>query len=723
MAIATLSVDLVARLASFESDLKKATTVAERQAQAMANAFGVVKAGVVGLVSALSVDALATFVTRTVNGVDALNDLADATGASIENLSALEDIARRTGSNMETVGSAVIKLNKALSDAKPDSDIGRAFKALNLNVAELKTLDPAEALRRVAVAMSGFADDNKKAYVVQELFGKSLREVAPLLNDLAKATKLTGTVTTEQALAAEKFNQQLANLSKNSEDAARNLLGRFLPAVNKVLEQFNQNGLRAAIDQFGESLGFTRESYALRNLEIFANRVREVTLLFQTAPVGPGRSALARELEDVTAKFESARAVYLKLRQLDKPPPEFRASQNYGDASKPVLPDVKVDPDVPRAADEYRKLAAAIGQAAASASEEIINGEKLSNLQQLRARSLDVLIGGQFKFSEAQKASIRAAAEGLDTLDKEVKLRALQQDVLKQSLRLQQEQLLALDREGEARLAANEDLRQQLTEYGRSASAIEALRLARLEDAAVQEELLILNLQNIEGTDADTAARQRNLDALRDQIGLRRRLQAEDDKARTDSATGAARAVDAYLTKVAEAGVSTEQAITSALGRLEDGLTDALSGGKFDVRNFVNSVLQEMVRLQVVRPLLASIFNLGGSSGAGVVASLISLFKTGAPDYNAIGALEGARANGGPIMAGRPYLVGERGPEIVVPRSAGTVLPNGVAPYAGGGGGSTYNINIQGDASENTVRLIRGALAQYEARNRSRRAA
>lgn len=37
----------------------------------------------------------------------------------------------------------------------------------------------------------------------------------------------------------------------------------------------------------------------------------------------------------------------------------------------------------------------------------------------------------------------------------------------------------------------------------------------------------------------------------------------------------------------------------------------------------------------------------------------------------------GFRANGGPVEAGSPYIVGERGPELLIPRSAGTVVPNG----------------------------------------------
>lgn len=47
--------------------------------------------------------------------------------------------------------------------------------------------------------------------------------------------------------------------------------------------------------------------------------------------------------------------------------------------------------------------------------------------------------------------------------------------------------------------------------------------------------------------------------------------------------------------------------------------------------------------------------------------------------FGALGGLGfgGARASGGPISPGKAYLVGERGPELIVPRQAGTVIPNG----------------------------------------------
>jgi hypothetical protein len=64
------------------------------------------------------------------------------------------------------------------------------------------------------------------------------------------------------------------------------------------------------------------------------------------------------------------------------------------------------------------------------------------------------------------------------------------------------------------------------------------------------------------------------------------------------------------------------------------------------------------------------------------------------------------RALGGPINAGEPYLVGERGPELVVPRNNGTVIPNDKLQAGSGNSpiifNATFNIS-GGNAKEQAV--------------------
>lgn len=86
------------------------------------------------------------------------------------------------------------------------------------------------------------------------------------------------------------------------------------------------------------------------------------------------------------------------------------------------------------------------------------------------------------------------------------------------------------------------------------------------------------------------------------------------------------------------------------------------------------------------------------------------------------------RAGGGPVDANTPYLVGEHGPEVVVPNQAGTVLPHsvfagtgggtalasGTAPTSGSTGNTTINIEVKGTviSQGDLIRAVRTGLLQ-----------
>ncbi|AAK24743.1 hypothetical protein [Caulobacter vibrioides] len=57
----------------------------------------------------------------------------------------------------------------------------------------------------------------------------------------------------------------------------------------------------------------------------------------------------------------------------------------------------------------------------------------------------------------------------------------------------------------------------------------------------------------------------------------------------------------------------------------------------------------------------------------------------------------GARADGGPVLPGGAYLVGERGPEVFRPASAGSIEPVG-------SGGVSVTVNVQGGEASSLIR-------------------
>ncbi|MEY2653761.1 MAG: hypothetical protein RLZZ524_789 [Pseudomonadota bacterium] len=246
MALATLSIDLVAQLANLQTGLDKATRLAEKQAADIEARYQRMARGVQTafnvIASAVAVGQIAAFIDAQNNAILAIKDLSEASGSAVGKISGLDDVARRTGTSLDSVSGILLKFNKALGEAGNNKDLAGLFKALGLDVERLKALDPAEALQETAVALSQFADDGNKARLVQELFGKSVKEAAPFLNDLAEAGRLNGTVTAEQAESVDRLNKSVALLQSNLQDLARSILSAVVPALNQACARWEALG-------------------------------------------------------------------------------------------------------------------------------------------------------------------------------------------------------------------------------------------------------------------------------------------------------------------------------------------------------------------------------------------------------------------------------------------------------------------------------------------------
>ena len=102
---------------------------------------------------------------------------------------------------------------------------------------------------------------------------------------------------------------------------------------------------------------------------------------------------------------------------------------------------------------------------------------------------------------------------------------------------------------------------------------------------------------------------------------------------------------------------------------MEDAFVKFVQGGKLSFKDLANSILADLARIAFKK----------------AVIGMASLFGFAA---------------GGQVMADTPIIVGERGPELFVPRSAGAIVPNnalgGMAGRSNEGGGAvTVNYNIQ----------------------------
>lgn len=105
-------------------------------------------------------------------------------------------------------------------------------------------------------------------------------------------------------------------------------------------------------------------------------------------------------------------------------------------------------------------------------------------------------------------------------------------------------------------------------------------------------------------------------------------------------------------------------------------------------------MIAKMIQLQILNAVLG-ILPGGGALAAGASAAATAAPKVTGPVIPGINVPFGFAADGGPVSAGRPYVVGERGPEMFVPRSSGSIYPND----AMGMGGANIVVNVDASGS------------------------
>jgi hypothetical protein len=179
-------------------------------------------------------------------------------------------------------------------------------------------------------------------------------------------------------------------------------------------------------------------------------------------------------------------------------------------------------------------------------------------------------------------------------------------------------------------------------------------------------------------------------------------------------------------------------AVTPGVNALVGGLQEVVAGTKSAEEafaDFLNTIADQLIQTaatliaQYIAIGLAKAFaGLSGSGGGGLN------FDTSAPSItgNTLGDFGGGtpfpgafRADGGPVSANRPYIVGERGPELLIPQTSGTVLSNedsraALAKYSPGNnllseaGDSTGTVAGRNETLNPVINISTGPTLQFE---------
>ena len=198
------------------------------------------------------------------------------------------------------------------------------------------------------------------------------------------------------------------------------------------------------------------------------------------------------------------------------------------------------------------------------------------------------------------------------------------------------------------------------------AEKIRDIKLNNDLNLAAQEQLI--DRENQLATEAERLARARN-EATR---GLREGTLGQ----------GFGLAMEDYFRNVATEMERGQQIFTSVIGNMGAAIDNFVRTGKFAFKDFARSIIQDIIAIQLkaqATRLLASAFPMFGGK-----------YTPGSNSF--VGPMPQGFADGGSPPVGVASLVGERGPELFIPKTAGTIIPNGSLAGAMGGG-QTVNYN------------------------------
>lgn len=622
-------------------------------------------------------------------GVGRYQDMAERTMSDPAGLASFRTAADVAGVSVDVVASSINRMALQLSRSKDEAKgAGKALASIGLDLEQFKRLKPEEQYRAIAVALDGYGDSQEKVAVLQALFGRGGADQLVMMKELAKETDVAVRLTNDQIAAADDLSDRIAKQRSQTKQMVEVMAVGMLPAMDIVITTTREMaaeflGLNdktkkldnTAVTEFAygvaEAFGFMVDSVrgssaaVLVVAKTLGAGVAQLKEFFFTGGVtADGRDQAIANIQAIGAAWQEDVGGVLrdfldgksmqarineKIAQARAAVAAARENAPFGgDANDPLnggtrggKPKINFTPlkdEVVKVDKAFESLMQRVAGFASEQQHAAEATEKLTAGQRLQLQIEVELAKFAGPAAETRRAAVRAVLEAGMAYERENVAREKAKKLAEEVRQLNQRATEERRKEVEQARSAAEAAELQAANYGRTADAIRAEEIAKLRSAAAQ-----LRLQtNIEAYTPAAEAYNKLLmdqaDALDRSARARERLAVAEKSAAADGNGGVMKAVDSYIRDVQNVASSTEESVSRVLRSTEEELTNLVTGGEVKVKRFVQTILNEFLRLRVVRPLMAELLGGGAGGGAGGYLSLLRLFF--GADINAQGAGE-----------------------------------------------------------------------------------
>jgi len=624
---------------------------------------------------------------KAISLADALGDISDATGISAGALNNFRNSLVDAGGKAEDFDTLAVKLNQNLGDAAVGGEKAqKAFQKLGVYVTDANGVvrNTGDVLRDAIAKLAAIEDPATRAALAVDIFGKTAAKL-----DFTKLNAANDPFKDEQIAQLIKYQNAIDAVAKSVNDNLLTIFGKLAISIDDAMKKADEVEKKANAQ--GKTYNGNVPLAAYLGIEPLINP----NLKDQTAAQ---KAAKARQ------EYEATQSLLMR---------PYKTRAQTGDGTYGATPEA----DLKAAAESQKRLNQSIIEARrqsrlkganeiqaieinaneeiAKASEEIYAKERLSRAQK------DAEFAAKKKEIEAKAATDTAKARS--QLNAKIFAEEEAQRIkIAEELAAEEKRINDII-EGSRKVV--EEIANQNAEMAAKAKfSLDAATMTDTERANAQalfdieQQRLALLKQIADIKDLPYAERLKKEKEVNDLLTKRKEdavaNQEATAKQQADFSSGWTKAYRQYVETTNNSFNQAGQMFSTLSRGFEDAMVRFVQTGKLSFKDLFNTLIAEAVRAQSSK-LLTSLLGMGGGGG-GFFGSL----------FGGIGKIFGF-ADGGSPPVNRPSIVGERGPELFVPRQAGTIVPNNML-----GGGQTVNTavtyNIQAvDASSFRTLLAR----------------